>query len=317
MWERYGQLAKGILGRAIGPCGTLRLEHEVPVVDAQSSDAYFVPDPEKGSRRAELGWLGQITQEPCLLEMLQRTPGPIETRDNLRKQLTLDHAVALEAARQDLPRPPLVRLWQLLTGRPNDVLDGYGMVEKAGWPRGFYFGPRLFAMAVVVLSEVPRRRDTLLLRLMGRGRVLEEAITDLKALPDDAAERDVALAPLVALRFAIRQDPTPTDEERAFLMTTQEMYEQWEQGVTARGRDAGKAEGRAEGKAEGKAEGRAEELVRVLVATYETRFGPIPEALRAALPKLALPDATERWVGLFVTGSAEDIRAALRNGKSA
>lgn len=307
MWERYGQLAKKILDRAIGPCGTLRLEHEVPVADAQSGDAYFVPDPAMKSGRPELGWLDKMTREPCLLEMLQRTPGPIETRENLRKQLTLDHAVALDAAEKNLPRPPLLHLWQIPTSRPNEVLDGYGMTRRKGWPRGFYFGPSLLGMAVVVLSELSRRRDTLLLRLLGRGRVLERAIADLKALPADAVEREVAMSPLVALRFEVTHNPTPTDEERDFLMSTQDLYEQWEQQVTAKGK--------AEGKAEGRAEGEAKNLVRTLIATYETRFGPIPETLRTALPMVASPEMTERWVGLFVTGAAADIAAALRNGK--
>lgn len=91
-------------------------------------------------------------------------------------------------------------------------------------------------------------------------------------------------------------------------MTMQDLYDQWEERVTARGRAQGEAEGRAQGK--------AEELVRTLIATYEARFGSIPEALRLALPKHANPEATERWVGLFVTGSAEAIAAALHNGNS-
>jgi hypothetical protein len=312
VWERYGQLAKKILSRAVGPHGALCIEHEVPIVDAQSGDAYFVPDPGKDAQRAELGWLGEMMKEPCLLEMLQRAPGPVETRDNLRKQLTLDHAVALEAARGDLPRPPFLRLWQLTTGRPAEVLDGYGMTEVEPWPRGFWFAPRLLAMAVVVLSEVPRQRDTLLLRLLGRGRVLEEAIADLQALPPEALEREVAMAPLVALRFEVKQNPTPDDEERAFLMSTQDLYEQWEKRVTAEGMAKGRAEGMATGRAEGKAEG----LVRTLIAMYETRFGPIPVEVSSALAKVAAPEATERWVGLFLTGSADDIAAALRNGHS-
>jgi hypothetical protein len=295
--ERYGQLAKKILDRAVGAYGTLRIEHEVPVPDAQSGDAYFVPDPGKEAQRADLGWLDRMTREPCLLEMLQRSPGPADTRDNLRKQLTLDHAVALEAARKELPRPPFLRLWQITTGRPHEVLEGYGMIQEDAWPSGFWFGPRLLAMSVVVLSEVPRQRDTLLLRLLGRGRVLQDAIADLEALPPDAVEREVAMAPLVALRFEVTQDPTPDDEARTFLMSTQDLYEQWEQRVAAKG----KAEG----------------LVRTLIATYETRFGPIPAALSSALAKVATPETTERWVGLFVTGSAQDIAAALRNGNSA
>ena len=126
MWERFGQLAKGIVRRALDGMGGLKLEHEVPVADAQSGDVYFVPTPGGDeAERALLGLLGSLTREPCLLEMIQRAPGPVDVRQNIRKQLTLDHAIALEAQKDGRPRPPLLRLWQMTTGRPRAVLEGY------------------------------------------------------------------------------------------------------------------------------------------------------------------------------------------------
>jgi hypothetical protein len=315
MWERYGQLDKGIVGRALGELGVMRLEHEVPIPDVQSGDAYFVPEPGHEDERALLGWLDPMTREPCLLELVQRTPGPVDVRNNLRKQLTLDHSVALEAEKRREPRPPLVRLWQITTARPKEVLEGYGMTSDPSWPPGFWMAPRLLSMGVVVLSEVPRRRDTLLLRLLGRGRVLEEAIADLEALPNDAREREVALPSLIALRFEVKQEPTPDDEARAFLMATQDLYEQWEKRVERRGAVKGVAKGKAEGLAKGKAEGLALGMVRSLVATYETRFGRMSQSLRRALTKAASPERTDAWVKLFVTASAEEIAAAIRKGQ--
>jgi hypothetical protein len=63
-----------------------------------------------------------------------------------------------------------------------------------------YAGPSLLRTVVVVLGELPRERSTLLIRLMGGGRVLREAIEDLRPLPEDAPERAIALGPLP--RFA-------------------------------------------------------------------------------------------------------------------
>ena len=312
MWERYGQLGKGIVGRALHALGMVRLEYEVPIPDAQSGDAYFVPEPGHEAERAHLGWLDQMTREPCLLELLQRVPGPVETRTNLRKQLTLDHSIALEAGKKGAHRPPLLHLWQVTTARPRNVLTGYAMKRAPGWPPGFWGGPPLLAMGIVVLAEVPRRRDTLLVRLLGRGRVLREAIADLKALPAGAEEREVALPPLVALRFEVAQDPTPDDEARAFLMATSDLYEQWEKRVTLKGKAEGLALGEARGKAEGKAEGLALGVATALIATYEARFGPMSQPLRRAVGKVAVPESADAWVKLFVTASREEIAAAIR-----
>jgi len=90
--ERYGQLAKKIAGRALPAVGTLYIEHEIPIADAQAGDLYFVPGPAKEGQRAHLGWLDAMTRGACLLEMVQSTPGPRDVRGCVRKQLTLDHS---------------------------------------------------------------------------------------------------------------------------------------------------------------------------------------------------------------------------------
>ena len=64
---------------------------------------------------------------------------------------------------------------------------------------------------MVVIRDLPRIRDTLLLRLMGEGAVLVEALAELEQLPEDARERQVTLASLVAFRIQISHDST--DEE--------------------------------------------------------------------------------------------------------
>ena len=86
-------------------------------------------------------------------------------------------------------------------------------------------------------------------------------------------------------------------------MATETLYEQWEKRV------------RAEGEARAEARGEARILLRALVVIYETRFGAMSQVLRRTLAKVATPDMTELWVGLFVTASAKEIAAALRQGR--
>ena len=81
--------------------------------------------------------------------------------------------------------------------------------------------------------DAPVLGGALLLRLLGRGAVLAQAIEDLKALPRGAKEREVAYQPLVALRFEVQQDANPDQESRAFLMATQDLYEQWERAAAS------------------------------------------------------------------------------------
>jgi flagellar biosynthesis/type III secretory pathway protein FliH len=80
------------------------------------------------------------------------------------------------------------------------------------------------------VSELPTARDTLLLRLLGAGSVLKQAIAELEALPADAPERVLALPILVRLRLAVPIDPAKqTNDDQEFLMTTQDIVETWRQ----------------------------------------------------------------------------------------
>ena len=58
----------------------------------------------------------------------------------------------------------------------------------------------MFRIGIVVASELPRDRSTLLVRFMAAGPLLAGAIAELGALPEGAHERTVAEQILVDLR---------------------------------------------------------------------------------------------------------------------
>ena len=63
----------------------------------------------------------------------------------------------------------------------------------AGWPPGFYEGPPLLWTRLVVVNELPVARDTLLVRVLGAGSVLKQAIAELKELQEETPERTLAV----------------------------------------------------------------------------------------------------------------------------
>ena len=58
-----------------------------------------------------------------------------------------------------------------------------------GAPRGFYVAVPILRTVVVVTGELPKTRSTLLLRLLGRDRVLLEGVEELKACRRNPATR--------------------------------------------------------------------------------------------------------------------------------
>jgi hypothetical protein len=147
------------------------------------------------------------------------------------------------------------------------------------------------AVGVVVLRELPRDRDTLLLRLMGAGAVLKEALTELSRLPMDAWEREVAVPALLAVRMEIPQNSSD-ESEREYVMSTQNLYEEWERAIREQGREQG--------------------AKRALVMLYEARFGAMPPALAEAVETTRDSATLESWLLLVGTRSQEEVAAAMQ-----
>src|SRR5262249_48224442 len=88
-----------------------------------------------------------------------------------------------------------------------------------------FFGDDIFRVGIVVASELPRDRSTLLVRLMAAGPLLPQAIEDLAALPADAHERAVAEQILLHLQHALGKKPSRTPEEQEFIVSMQNTWE--------------------------------------------------------------------------------------------
>lgn len=67
-----------------------------------------------------------------------------------------------------------------------------------------------------------------------------------------------------------------------------------------------------EGQRSGRRKGRAQGMHEALLATYRARFGLIPATIRRAVTASQDTALLLRWQGLFSTGTAADIAAALR-----
>lgn len=126
-----------------------------------------------------------------------------------------------------------------------------------------YFSAGLFRVGVVVASELPRERSTLLVRLMAAGPLLPQAIEDLSALPQDAHERGVAEQILLRLQHVLGRKPNPSPEEQEFIVR---MHNTWE-----KARELGREQGHKEGE------------LKILLRLLRARFGELPAATVARI----------------------------------
>jgi hypothetical protein len=296
--KRFDQLAKRILRALLARAGVVTQEHEVAGA-AQEIDTLFRLIPALAVELDRIGLVGRMIDGPStIFEAFHEAPSVDDYRDSQRKQLLADHLDVLEARALGLPRPPFPRMWLLAAGRPRAVIKGYGLAPMPSFPEAFLEGQPAEHVGLVVLRELPPTRETLVLRLMAAGEVLNEAMAELARLPEDAWERQVAMPALLALRFEIPHDSTDADEQE-YVMNSMELYEQWERQVRSEARD------------QGREQGREQTARKALVNLYRARFGALPPEIAAAIAAMHDPETLDRWLDLFEVKSSDEIAAAL------
>jgi hypothetical protein len=173
--------------------------------------------------------------------------------------------------------PGLLGVVLLVQGRWRAV----GFTALPGWPAGVYCqGGDVYRVRIVVASELPRDRSTLLVRLMAAGPGLVDALADLAALPDDAHERGVAEGIVVHLQSRLARKSSRTLEEEELIVIIQ----------------GGFKEARALGRDEGRALGRAEQAARAVLTVFHVRGVAVPDEARERILAEKDPSLLERWL---------------------
>lgn len=191
-------------------------EVEIPPTDSLRIDLWFVPDEVKQRMApAFAGVLGEIASMPAVLELWSDVVSEREFLDSYYKR----HAWLRVLETREKRVWPLPGLWHLSAGRPNTVIKRFGLRPvkgSSGWYRTRDAG---WHVNLVVISELPRTRETVLLRLLGRKRVRLQAMREIVALAEDAWEKDLAHEWLSRLELYVRDPVTPLHgEEKELVM---------------------------------------------------------------------------------------------------
>jgi hypothetical protein len=234
MRTRFDQFGKQMVRDALEGRRSIETDAEVPA-DTRRIDLWVTPGEADASLPHHLGLLGRITSNSVTLEFFHHTPSGEELRMCLIKHGEFRHFLS---RRRTLP--PLPIQWVISSGRPDAGIEGLGFRPMTAGIRGIYESPPLQYTRLLVVSELPVARDTLLVRLLGAGSVLKDAIAELQALPVEAPERRLALPVLLRLRLTVPTDPAQqTSDDQEFLMNTQDIVEAWRRAAVQEGLDQG------------------------------------------------------------------------------
>ncbi len=138
----------------------------------------------------------------------------------------------------------------------------------------------------MVIHQLPCTEETLWLRILGKGRVQQQAIDELEALPQNNPLRSKAIDLLLNLKITLEFNQNIDEEDRDFIMRLSPIYEQK--------------------LAEVKQEGIQAERRNVIENLLQVRFGSLDADLRVITEAL-LTLSPEEFTPLLLQLSREEL----------
>jgi len=270
----FDQLSKQFLEELLSPVGTVQRTLEVPG-EPKFVDIWFTPNAE--ATAPDLGLLSRIAETACLLEPFRNPPTRSEVRTCLLKLFWVqeDFRRKNQQENRSIKEDDLPRLWILATSVSKPLLQDCGATLKADWMPGVYFLPEIFKAAIIAIDELPVTRETLELRVLGRGETQKQAIAEIRAMPTDDPQRNQILRILANWKVTIELSEVSDVDAREELMTFSQAFLEWEQATEQRGVQQGIQQGVQEGKA------------KLVIALLNARLGTVEPPIASQIQRLS------------------------------
>ena len=172
----------------------------------------------------------------------------------------------------------LPRLWIITTSCSDNVLNEIPVYRDEAWPDGIYFSGKILLARIVAIDRLPRTKETLWLRILGKGLTQKQAVDEVMALPKENSKRSVILKLLYTWKISMEVNNEIEFEERELIMNLSQAYLDWEQATVERGKEIGKEIGKSQ------------ERRQLLESLLLARFGQVDSVLDTIVePILNLP----------------------------
>ncbi|EDN70991.1 conserved hypothetical protein [Beggiatoa sp. PS] len=284
--QRHDQFAKQYLAELLEPLGKIETSLEVPG-EPHFVNLHFTPLAISENDRNTLGLLAKMVSSICLLEPFRNQPTKREMRDCLLKLFSVHDELQRQSKRSSkkyLPEEQLPFLWILVPIASTTLVTGFGASQiLEDWGPGIYFLAPDLKTAIVAINQLPKTKETLWLRILGKGQIQQKAIEELLALPDDNTLRLMILELLSTWHITMKLKNHLTDDEQELIMNLTPAYKQWYQKTLLEGMRQGLHEGLQEGlqkgTQQGTQQGRFEERREFIENMLQNRFGLLDTTL--------------------------------------
>ncbi|MFN6559122.1 MAG: hypothetical protein RMY28_004870 [Nostoc sp. ChiSLP01] len=287
----YDQFAKDYLKELLQPLGEVETSRKV-AAQIREIDVYFIPSPQS-SETIELGLLGKFAAKPALIKPFRNAATIAEIRSCMNKLFDIFAEIKRQtkADKNRITESELPCLWILSPTASESILNGFRTSsDEDNWVVGVHFLAQYLRTAIVAIHQLPSTQETLWLRILGKGRVQQQAIDELEALPRNNPLRSKAIDLLLSLKTTLEVNQNIDDEDRDLIMRLSPIYEQK----------------LAEAKQEGIQAGIQAERRNIIENLLRVRFGSLDAELIIIIePLLAL--SPEEFTPLLLELSREEL----------
>ncbi len=264
-------------------------------------DVFFQPNKPVPTTADTLGLLGKLAQNITLFEVFRNPIEIHQVKECLGKLFDVELAIKREKRKtQEKISLSSPFLWILTPTLGIEKLKGFRAETNENWPLGIYLLPENLRAGIVVIHQLPVNQETLWLRVLGKGKVQENAIDEIKALPKNHPNRDNILE-LVRSLFAIlelkkNQGENLEQEDKELIMKLSPIYmerlaEREEIGLKRgieQGLQQGIQQGLQTGLLQGKQEGKQEEASGLIIKQLQRKVGKLSPQVQQQVETLSL-----------------------------
>jgi hypothetical protein len=288
----HDKFNKNLLEMRLSPFGEVKTQYSLNP-ETTFLDVYFVPQ-QPIADEPYLQLLSRCIDSQAVAFEFYRNPVAINKIQNcVVKALQIQQRVCPDADPKAELKP---RMWITTPTLAAATLEKFGAVATDA---GIYTLHSGLQTGIVVIHQLPVTPATLLFRLMGKGRVQQNAIAEVAALPADSLSRSGLSDLLVSYTMELTTNQSTDPEERELIMQLSPLY----------------LEKLENARQEGKTEGQTEGQVGVVLRQLKRLFGTPSESLEVQVRSLESDrlEALEIALFDFKFKKLEDLTAWLAN----
>jgi hypothetical protein len=278
----HDQFAKDLFELLLSPFGIVEIDRTI-TSEVRAIDIYFTPR-NLPTDFPSLGLLLKCAQTGAAFEAFRNPVPDEEIRSTMGKLFNLCEDLNRQA-RRDQQTPPktavLPRLWIITPTLSAEKLRGLNAItEEAEWGQGVYLLGDILRTGIIVVHQLPKTPETLWFRALGRGKVQQDAIDEIAALPADSPYRGDILELFSTLKVILesRTNREPDETELLMKLTQSPLFTEYMERATAIAR--------YQGVETGKETGKETERRLVVESLLTNRFGVLDPELGNIIPQI-------------------------------